>query len=82
MSKLVDKYKYDLFLQIDNSDIYELYLYYNTTRCHQLVAYLCILRNDFSFFEASKMEIINVVAGKICDFLADLLRRNSDVHCR
>lgn len=27
MSKLVDKYKYDLFLQIDVSDIYELYIY-------------------------------------------------------
>lgn len=27
MSQLVDKYKYDLFLQIDVSDIYELYIY-------------------------------------------------------
>lgn len=27
MSKLVDKYKYDLFQQIDVSDIYELYIY-------------------------------------------------------
>lgn len=65
MSKLVDKYKYDLFLQIDVSDKYELYIYIYqiTTRFHQIVAYLCILLNDFSFFEASKMEITYVVDG-------------------
>lgn len=64
MSKLVDKYKYDLLLQIDVSDIYMNCIYiYIKLRFHQLVAYLCILLNDFSFFEASKMEITYVVDG-------------------
>lgn len=42
MSKLVDKYKYDLFLQIDVSDIYELYKYIKLRHVFTSLSLICV----------------------------------------